>query len=394
MRIRDIKILSLALGAGCLLTIQSLAANGHVFGDPPDEHHPWGMQDLNRPHPPVVTPGDKPGSAPSDAVVLFDGSEESFKNWRHLQPKDKRRGDWEVVDGILQCTPGAGYLATVEEFGDCQLHVEWAPPVEKQGQGQGRGNSGVFLMGQVEVQVLDNFENPTYADGTAGAVYGVMPPAVNALKGPDAWQSYDIIFRRPIVKDGKVLDVGSITVLVNGVVVQDSTPLNGGGGYRQRKHPEDSLKFPDKGPLSLQDHGNPVRYRNIWYRKLPLRPVEGGFDGRLSQEKSMEKRKETAQRLRHEAAELSGYDRAFRLMDSLLYEVDSGAWKEAEQLALAYVKECTALSDDELKQRKGDVFMLSKMVMHLEKFDRISEGSTIAKELNQLTRDQGWEVKL
>ena len=370
-----------------------LGQTGHVFGDPPDEHHPWGMQDLNRPLPPVVTPGAKPGEPPSDAIILFDGSEESFKNWKHVKPKDKRKEEWKVEDGILLCTPGAGYIATVEEFGDCQLHVEWAPPIEKKGTGQGRGNSGVFLMGQIEVQVLDNYQNPTYADGTAGAVYGVMPPHVNALKGPDAWQSYDIIFRRPIVKDGKVLDVGSMTVLMNGVVIQDSVPLNGGGGYRKRKQPEDSLKLPDQGPLTLQDHGNPVRFRNIWLRPLRPRPVDGGLDGRLEPEVAKAKRSEIAKTLRKQAEDLSGRERAFMLMDSLLYAVDDSVWSEAETLALAYVDECSSLSKNELNTRKRDIIELSRMVMHLRKFDRLTQKSELDERLKQLNESQGWKVK-
>jgi len=376
-----------------VLTTNVYSYSGHVFGDPPDENYPWGMQDLNRPQPPVITPGEKVGAPPSDAVVLFDGTEDSLKNWRHTKPADKRKGEWKVVDGILLCTPGAGNIATAEEFGDCQLHVEWASPVEKRGSGQRRGNSGVLLMGKVEVQILDNYENLTYADGMAGAVYGIMPPMVNALKGPDAWQSYDIIFRSPIVKDGKVLDVGSITVLVNGVVVQDSVPLNGGGGYRKRKHPENSVNFPDKGPLGLQDHGNPVRYRNIWYRPLRPRPADGGFDGRLAPESALFKRTETAQKLRKEAETLIGRERAFKLMDSLLYEKDNAVWMEAEKLALDYTKECSGLSKAEVGKRKEDIIELYRMVLHLRKFKQISGSVAVADGLKQLTDEQGWKVK-
>jgi hypothetical protein len=373
----------------------SPAATGHVFGDPPDENHPWAMHDLNRTVPPVVTPGSKIGDAPSDAVVLFDGTTASMQNWKHITPKNKRQADWKIVDGVLQCTPGAGTIATKAEMGDMQLHVEWAPPKDSGNKtGQGRGNSGVFLMGKVEVQVLDNYENPTYADGTAGAVYGVMPPAANALRGPDAWQSYDVIFRRPIVRDGEVIDVGSVTVLVNGVVVQDSTPLNGGGGYRQRKQIKDSLSFPDKGPISLQDHGNTVRYRNIWYRPLRPRPVDGGFDGMLSAEATHLKRQETAQKIRKEASGLAGNKKAFRLMDSLLYQTDKGVWAEAEKLALDYVREISSLSKKEIENRKSELVELYKMVMHLRKFERITGDTAIEQELEQLTAKQGWKVKL
>ncbi|MEM1159131.1 MAG: DUF1080 domain-containing protein [Verrucomicrobiota bacterium] len=367
--------------------------SGHVFGDPPNEHYPWGMQDLNRPHPPVVQPGVKPGGPPSDAMVLFDGTEDSFRNWKHTTFKLKRKGDWKVEDGVLLSTPGAGFLATVEEFGDCQLHLEWAPPLERKGSGQGRGNSGVFLMGEIEVQILDNYQNPTYADGTAGAVYGEMPPEVNALKGPDAWQSYDIIFRRPIVKGGKVLDVGSMTVLVNGVVVQDSVPLNGGGGYRQRKQPQDSLRLPDKGPLCLQDHGNPVRFRNIWIRPLRARPVDGGLDGRLEPDVVFAKRAEIAKTLRQQAKVLSGRERAFKLMDSLLYETEESVWKEAEKLALAYIVECSGLSRQQLDKRRESIIELYRMVKHLRKYERVTQASEIDDQLKKLTEDQGWNVK-
>ena len=139
--------------------------------------------------------------------------------------------------------------------------------------------------GMVEVQVLDNYKNPTYADGSAGAVYGLMPPAVNALRPSGEWQSYDIIFRRPIARDGVILDFGSLTVLLNGVVVQDNTPLEGGSGHKKRK-PLDRI-FPELGALMLQDHGNPVRFRNIWYRPLRPRALDGGTDGRLSEESTL-----------------------------------------------------------------------------------------------------------
>jgi len=388
--------LSLILGSILILLagVDAYSATGHVFGDPPDEYHPWGIHDLNRPHPPVVKPAAKPGDPPSDAIILFDGSQESLANWKHTKAEDKRKGEWKVEDGILLCTPGAGNIVTFEEFGDCQLHLEWAPPKEQRGNGQGRGNSGVFLMGHIEVQILDNYLNPTYADGTAGAVYGVMPPAVNALKGPNAWQSYDIIFRRPIIKDGKVLDVGSMTVLVNGVVVQDSVPLIGGTGFRKRKQVEDSLKLPNQGPLRLQDHGNPVRFRNIWLRPLRPRPLDGGLDGRLAPEVVLTKRAETAQVLRQGAETLSGIARAIKLMDSLLYATDEKVWREAEKLALDYVQECLELSKNEIHTRKGEIIELTKLLLHLRKFDRVTQESALDEQLSKLNASQGWKIKL
>ena len=164
------------------------------------------MHDHNRPLPPVVTPAANIAQPPSDAIVLFDGTEASFhENWRHNRPADEREQNWIVVEGALQSMRGAGKLSSLAELGDFQLHIEWRAPSEIVGQGQGRGNSGVFFMGgMVEVQVLDNYKNPTYADGSAGAVYGLMPPEVNALRPSGEWQSYDIIFRRPIARDGVI----------------------------------------------------------------------------------------------------------------------------------------------------------------------------------------------
>ncbi|MBK8092991.1 MAG: DUF1080 domain-containing protein [Verrucomicrobiaceae bacterium] len=256
----------------CLLALTHPAlAEGGFYGDPPDATHPWAIHDMNRPQPPRVEPGEN-SAPPSDAVILFSGKPEEISKWK----SDKPTGEptkWEVVDGVLQCVPGSGYIRSVEEFADCQLHIEWSAPSKVEGNSQGRGNSGVFLMGQVEVQVLDNHNNPTYPDGFASSIYGINPPAANPLRAPGQWQSYDIVFRRPIFKDGQQIDPGYITVFVNGVLTQDHTPLEGGGGHKGRSKPR---AFPEKGPLKIQDHGNPVRFRNIWYRPLPKRAIEGG----------------------------------------------------------------------------------------------------------------------
>ena len=160
-------------------TAPAVFADGPFYGDPPDATHPWALHDMNRPQPPIVTPGtfstpEQPGRPPSDARVLFDGTPATLDKWEaDKNPPEPTK--WVVKDGTLQCVPGSGYIRTKEEFGDCQLHVEWSAPLKVEGQSQGRGNSGVFLMGQTEVQVLDNYENPTYSDGTAGSVYGASP---------------------------------------------------------------------------------------------------------------------------------------------------------------------------------------------------------------------------
>ncbi|MFZ9936651.1 MAG: 3-keto-disaccharide hydrolase [Luteolibacter sp.] len=226
------------------------------------------------PLPPVVTPGEGAGFAapPSDAIVLFDGSEESFrKNWTDTKGNPSQ---WKIVDGALESVKRAGYIQTKQNFGSCQLHIEWAAPAQVKGEGQGRGNSGVFLMGQYEVQVLDSYENQTYPDGQAGALYGRSKPLVNASRKPGEWQSYDIIFQRPIFgEDGKVVRRAMFTVLHNGVVIQDHQILSGGTGWMGPHAVSEYKAHPDKLPISLQDHGNPVRYRNVWIRELPDKPL-------------------------------------------------------------------------------------------------------------------------
>ena len=288
-------------------SLHAAGGTGSAFyGDAPDATHPWAVHDHNRPQPAVVTPGtfstqDKPGKPPADAVVLFDGTPDAIANFEaDKNPSEPTK--WVVKDGTLQCVPGSGYVRSKEQFADCQLHVEWTEPTDITGESQGRGNSGVFLMGVLEVQVLDNYNNPTYADGSAGSLYGVNPPMVNPLRKPGEWQVYDIIFRRPVYDGDKVLDPGYVTVLINGVLVQDHTPLEGYGGHKGRSKVR---PFPEKGPLKLQDHGNPVKYRNIWYRPLPKRVVEGGTDGGiLSEAAATAKKKEIAAMVREGGAHI------------------------------------------------------------------------------------------
>jgi hypothetical protein len=368
------------------LPVLALPAAAQFYGDPPDDHHPWAVHDQNRPQPPRVEPGKTPGAPPSDAIVLFDGTGAALDNWVH--EREKRRGDWVVKDGALQCTPGAGYIRTKEEFGDCQLHVEWAAPNEVKGDGQGRGNSGVFLMGMTEIQVLDNFDNPTYPDGFAGSVYGVMPPMANPLNGPGEWQTYDIIFRRPIFKDGQLVDEGSFTVFVNGVVVQDSTPLEGGGGHKGRSK---AKEFPEKGPLKIQDHGNPVRFRNIWYRPLRKRPVDGGTDGKLSKEATMKKRAEIAAEVRKDAMTMSGRERMLRLMESLCYEMNDKALETVTKLGNEFLESVKATPAGKMLDRKSEIMQVNNALKYMIKHGRLDADFPIARELQAIADKQGWK---
>ncbi|MCF7954954.1 MAG: DUF1080 domain-containing protein [Phycisphaerae bacterium] len=225
-----------------------------------------------QPLPPVVTPGtyplgDKPGTPPSDAVVLFDGTEESFNNnWEHISSRNTK---WLYKDGAMVPVKKAGDLRTKQKFGSCQLHVEFATPTKIEGESQGRGNSGVFLMGTYEVQILDSYENDTYADGQLGALYGRKKPLANPALKPGQWQSYDIIFDRPIFDtDGKVAKKAQFTVLLNGVVVQKHVVLSGGTGWNGPNCATHYKAHPDKLPLQIQNHGNEVIFRNIWIREL------------------------------------------------------------------------------------------------------------------------------
>lgn len=225
----------------------------------------WPAHDTSRPRPQVITPASSHGQPPSDAIVLFDGT--SLAAWESAEGAAPK---WRLVDGLFIAAPDSGPVQTKAAFGDAQFHIEWSAPKPAKGKGQGRGNSGVYFMQKYEVQILDSFENKTYADGQAAAIYGQNPPMVNACRAPGEWQSYDIIFRQPRFRsDGALSQPAVVTVFHNGVLVQDHFQLWG---------PTNWLKYDrytahaDKLPIRLQDHGNPVRFRNIWLRELPEPP--------------------------------------------------------------------------------------------------------------------------
>ncbi len=223
----------------------------------------WTIHALDRPQPPVVDPGPPglPVPAPADAIVLFDGRDLS-----HWRAQDGSPARWKVENGYIEVVAGGGTLVSAEPFGDVQLHVEWAAPAIVKGESQERGNSGVFLMGRYEVQVLDSYRNITYPDGQAAALYGQFPPLVNASRPPGEWQTYDITFRAPrFDAAGTLLRPARITVLHNNVLVQDNVELTGPTAH-QRRPPYEAHAA--RLPITLQDHGNPVRFRNIWVRSL------------------------------------------------------------------------------------------------------------------------------
>ncbi len=254
--------------AAVVTTLAMFHPSGMVMAEEPAAvlGRRWKQHSMTQPKPPVVAGQGSAGLAapPADAVVLFDGK--SLDKW---VSDGGEPAAWAVRDGFFEIKPEAGSIQTRESFGDIQMHIEWASPSPASGSGQNRGNSGVFLMGRYEIQILDTFQADTYADGYAGAVYGQAPPLLNASLPPGAWQTFDIIFRGPrFSADEKLLDAAHVTVLHNGVAVQNNEPILG---------PTSWLNFlayqphEMEGPIRLQDHGQPVRFRSIWVRRLPAR---------------------------------------------------------------------------------------------------------------------------
>ena len=243
-----------------------LACAATVFAQEPPSVVKWPAHSMERPRPKVVAPeyDGLPVPAPAGAVVLFDGKD--LAKWKQDVKKDATDPSdapkWKLEDGYFQVVPGTGMMRTREAIkGSVHLHIEWATPSVVKGNSQGRGNSGVFLSGFPELQVLDSWENDTYPDGQAGAFYGVNPPLVNASRKPGEWQCYDLLVERAPAADGKPAGKTQVTVRHNNVLVQDHLPL---GGAAQ------------ESTLAFQDHGNPIRFRNIWAAPIPDRKPGSG----------------------------------------------------------------------------------------------------------------------
>lgn len=330
------------LTAGCWLPV----VRAEPSGDRPDFRHAWAVHDVNRPNPPVVTVPE--GGIPSDAIVLFDGTQESVD--RHWRGTGGAPTKWIVKDGAFVSTPGSGSAFTTEKFGDCQLHVEWQTPVDDV---EGWGNSGVILMGKYEIQILDSsaiepskslWKLANYADGQAGAVYGQHPPIVNPCRRPGVWQTYDIVFHPPYREGKRLVDPGSFTVFFNGVLVQDGWPLQGMTTWCRRltNHIEVA-----EAPLRLQDHGHPVQFRNIWIRRIPSRYAEttGGDIGTKQGDVAKLRHELAVQSLAFAEAADDPAEKFVRLWEAYCYEPDSAV------LAQASAIEGNCLS--ELEARRG-----------------------------------------
>jgi hypothetical protein len=258
-----VMVIATACFAGVVLQTLAEAVLGYT-DTPMLPSGKWHVHDPARPKPPVVTSGatfSHGAPAPSDATVLFDGTD--LSKWEG----DKGAPQWIIHEDYMEVKPHSGYIHTKEKFGDFQLHLEFAEPLKVEGDSQERGNSGVFLQGIYEVQVLDCYNNPTYPDGQCAAIYGQSPPLVNACKKPGQWQTYDIFFEAARWNENhELVRPACVTVIQNGLLVQNHQTILGPTGHKILAKYDKEL--PATGPLALQDHGNPMRFRNIWIRNI------------------------------------------------------------------------------------------------------------------------------
>lgn len=388
---KHVRMMVAALAAGSAATVMA-----GLYGDTPDALHAWAVHDMNRPVPKKITA--EPGQPPSDAIVLFDGT--SLDNWESTKGEPTK---WRLVDGALESVKGAGNIRTKQSFGDCQLHIEWAAPIRVEGQGQGRGNSGVFLMGNYEIQVLDSYEtevlpdgsnkNPNYADGQAASVYAENPPMVNACRKPGEWQTYDIVFHQPIWEGETLKWPGSVTVFHNGVLVQDHWEMEGLTTHCRRR----PLKpHANKLPLQLQDHGNPVRFRNIWLREIPSRYANTTHGGPAANEADvMALRRETAAKLyaRANPADPNKAAALHRLLEVISYEKTEPRINEIKTIANAYLAELGGMDKQKLEGRKGEIIGLRNAFNVLIRNKVLPEDCTLRAGLQKIINEQGFEKK-
>ena len=364
----------------CTVAAVALVAGAEPSGDRPDARHAWAVHDVNRPNPPVVTVPE--GGIPSDAIVLFDGTEASVaKHWRGNDGPTK----WKVENGTFVCTPGSGSALTAEKFGDCQLHIEFMTPKDDL---YGWGNSGVIFMGQYEIQILDSsavvpsrspFKPANYADGQAGAVYGQNPPLVQPCRKPGEWQAYDIVFHPPRREGERLVDPGSVTVFFNGVLVQDDFPFQGKTTWSRRlPHSEDA-----EGALRLQDHGHPVPFRNIWIRRIPSRfadELNGGLG--VKRGAVAAKRRELArQALADAAATDDPTEKFIRLWESFCYEPDRKVQKAIAPVAESLVTAIHANDARVCEQMRFNALKRFVKMLVLQKF--LDAGTPLEKALDE-----------
>ncbi|MDD4101660.1 MAG: DUF1080 domain-containing protein [Kiritimatiellae bacterium] len=370
----------------CAAVLTAYAVRAGVYGDTPDSRHAWAVHDSNRPRPPVVTA--EPGRPPSDATVLFDGS--SLDAW---VSKDGAPCKWRIVEGAMEVVPKTGEIRTRQAFGDCQLHLEWASPSGVKGDGQGRGNSGVFLMGMHEIQILDSFNNDAYADGQAASVYAETPPLVNACRKPGEWQTYDIIFHQPVWEGETLKHPGSVTVLHNGVLVQDHWEFEGMTTHCRRRP---LAPYASRLPLALQDHGDLVRFRNIWIREIPSRYANTTHGGPAANEADvMALRRETADKLFAEANPADQNKRAAlgRMLEVVSYDKTEEYMQIVLRLRDEYLQELSGLNAQQIQDRKGDIIALRNECNVLVRNKVFPEECKLRAELQRIIQENALEKK-
>jgi len=392
---------SAALSAGSLLA--------GLYGDVPDAKHAWSVHDMNRPNPVKVTAAKEVGQPPSDAVVLFDGTKESFdRNWCDSKGEPSKwvyDADERSFGLKMQCKEGrwmtgAGPVFTKDKFGDCQLHLEFKYPADITGSGQMRGNSGVFLMGMYEIQVMESFDtdpakmtNPNYADGQCGAVYAENPPLVNANRRPGEWQSYDIVFHQPVWKGKELVHPGSVTVFLNGVLVQDHWEMEGLTTHCRRKPlaPHDTAR-----QFNFQDHGCPLSFRNVW-----LRPLKSRWDNLTHSTMSaktdevMKLRQQTASALYAKLEKpLKPTMENVMAMGEVVSYVNEGefaaVWKK---IAAEYQTVLDGMTDEQLTAQKDKLLGLRRGLDALVRGGVSPEARSICDRITAVSQRLDWEKK-
>jgi hypothetical protein len=380
------------LGLVLVCGMGALTSLARLYGDTPDETHAWAVHDMNCPSPVKISA--EPGQPPSDAIVLFDGID--LDAWESAK-KGGGPAPWKLVEGGgMEVVPGSGPIKTKASFGDCQLHVEWAAPREVVGMGQGRGNSGVFLMGNYEIQILDSYAtwlrpdgsnaNPNYADGQAGSVYAENPPLVNACRAPGEWQSFDIIFHQPVWEGETLKYPGSVTLIHNGVVVQDHWEMEGLTTHCRRR----PLKpHPDKLPLTLQDHKNPNQFRNIWIREIPSRyanTVHGG--PAVDKQDVRELREKIARELltKIKPGDESRINNLEVMLEVISYHKKAQYMTMLDELSKAYLDELKSLDIVNMGQRKSEVLGLKKSIDVLARCNVIADDFPLKQKVAKIIK--------
>ena len=397
------KIHILSVVAACAAVPAFAAPDAKVFGDTPNAKHAWSVHDRNRPNPVKISA--EAGCIPSDAIVLFDGSRESFeKNWCDKEGKPSK---WKLgSEGDFYSVPGwknGGNIYSRQSFGDCQLHVEFRHSKEDgivpSAKGaQMHGNSGVFLMSNYEVQVLESFgtnpadmKNPNYADGQAGAIYAQTPPLVNPARRPGEWQTYDIIFHQPVWDGIRLVHPASVTVLFNGVLVQDHWEMDRFTSWRVRNS---VTPHEQKLPLFFQDHGCEVHFRNIWVREIPSRYANRTHGGPgVDENEVMKLRRETAAKLYAQIAKpiTPTIENMHALGEVISYAREGEYEKVWKDTAMKFHDVLDKMTDEEWKARKKDLLSLRESLDILIRNGVVTQKCGTRKRISAAALRLGWE---